>query len=83
VAFQCLKGAYKRDGDKLLRRAYCDRKRGNGYKLREGTFRLDIRKKNFMVRMVKRWSRLRRKVVDAPSPGTFKVRLDGALSDLI
>ena len=31
----------------------------------------------------KRWNRLLREVVDAPSPEMFKVRLDGALSNLI
>ena len=33
--------------------------------------------------MVKHWHRLPREVVDAPSLETFKVRLDGALSNLI
>jgi len=33
--------------------------------------------------MVRHWTRLPREVVDAPSPETFKVRLDGALSNLI
>ena len=36
-----------------------------------------------MLRVVKPWHRLPREVVDAPSLGTFKVRLDGALSNLI
>jgi len=35
------------------------------------------------MRAVKHWLRLPREVVDAPSLGTFKVRLDGALSNLI
>ncbi|KFW72278.1 hypothetical protein AS28_06150, partial [Pygoscelis adeliae] len=55
----------------------------NGSKLKEGRFRLDIRKKFFTVRVVKHWHRLPREVVDAPSLETFKSRLDGALSDLI
>ncbi|KFR04508.1 hypothetical protein Y956_09965, partial [Nipponia nippon] len=55
----------------------------NGYKLKEGRFGLDIRKKFFMVRVVKHWHRLPREVVDAPSLETFKARLDGALSNLI
>ncbi|KFM10571.1 hypothetical protein AS27_08620, partial [Aptenodytes forsteri] len=55
----------------------------NGFKLKEGRFSLDIRKKFFTLRVMKHWHRLPREVVDAPSLETFKVRLDGALSSLI
>ncbi|KFV18387.1 hypothetical protein N340_13050, partial [Tauraco erythrolophus] len=51
----------------------------NGFKLKEGRFRLDIRKKCFTMRVVKRWKRLPRAVVDAPSLETVKVRLNRAL----
>ena len=83
AAFQYLKGASKKDGDRVFSRACTDRTRGNGFKLKEGRFRLDIRKKVFTMRVVKHWNRLPREVVDAPSLETFKVRLDGALSNLI
>ncbi|KFV89111.1 hypothetical protein N327_11643, partial [Fulmarus glacialis] len=83
AAFQYLKGAYKKDGSKLFSRACCDRTRGSGFKLKEGRFRLDIRKKFFTMRVVNHWQRLPREVLDAPSLGTFKVRLDRALSNLI
>jgi len=81
--FQYFKGAYKKDGDRLFSRACCNRTRGNGFKLREGRFRLDIRKEFFTMRVVKDWHRLPREVVAAPSLETFKARLDGALSNLI
>jgi len=83
AAFQYLKGAYKKDGDNLFSRASCDRTRSNGFKLREGRFRLGIRKKFFTLRVVKHWLRLPREVVEAPSLETFKARLEGALSNLI
>jgi len=83
MAFQYLKGAYKKDGDRLFSRACSDRARSNGFKLRAGRFRLDIRKKFFTMRVVKHWSRLPREVVGAPSLETFQARLCGALSNLI
>jgi len=70
-------------GTIFFSKAFCDRTRSNGFKLREGRFRLDIRKKFFTVRMVKHWNRLPREVVEAPSLETFKARLDGALSNLV
>ncbi|KGL96486.1 hypothetical protein N301_03604, partial [Charadrius vociferus] len=55
----------------------------NSLKLKEGRFRLDIRRKFFTLRVVRHWHRLPREVVDAPSLEVFKARLDGALSNLV
>jgi len=51
--------------------------------LKEGRFRLDIRKKFCTMRVVRHWNRLPREAVDAPSLEMFKARLDGALSNLV
>ncbi|GAB0205995.1 hypothetical protein GRJ2_003065100 [Grus japonensis] len=83
AAFQYLKGAYRKAGEGLFTRAWSDRTRGNGFKLKEGRFRLGIRKKFFPVRVVRHWKRLPREAVAAPgSLEVFKARLDGALGNL-
>jgi len=83
VAFQYLNGAYRKDGNWHFSKACCDRTRGNGFKLTEDRFRLEIRKKFFTVRVVIHWHRLPREAVDVPSLETFKARLHGALSNLV
>jgi len=78
-----LKGTYRKAGKGLFIRACSDKMRENCLKLEEGRFRLDIRKKFFTVRVVRRWNQLPREAVDAPSLEVFKARLDGALSNLV
>ena len=74
----------KEEVNRHFSRVCCDRTRENGFKLKEGKFKLDIRKKFFFtIRVVRHWHRLPREVVDAPSLQTLKVRLDGALSNLM
>jgi len=83
VAFKYLKECYKKAGDRVFSRVCDGRTKGNGFKLKERKFRLDIRKKFFTVRVMRYWHRLPREVVNAPSLETPKIRLDGALSNLI
>ena len=47
MAFQYLKRAYKQEGEWLFMRVDSDRTRGNGFKLRQGKFRLDVRREFF------------------------------------
>jgi len=83
AASQYLKGAYRKDGEGLFTRVCSERTRGNGFKLKEGRFRLDIRKKFFTMRVVKHWNVLPREVVDALFLEVFKARLAGALSNVV
>ena len=52
MAFQYLKGYYKKVGEGLFIRTCIDRMGGNGIKLEESRFRLDIGKKFFTVRLI-------------------------------
>ncbi|KAK4830420.1 hypothetical protein QYF61_011044 [Mycteria americana] len=65
------KGAFKEDRDRLFAKACSDRTRGNSFKLKEGRFRLDVRKKFFTMRVVRHWKSLSRGAEDAPSFNVF------------
>jgi len=83
ASFQYLQRACMKDGEGLFTRVCSDRTKENGSKLKQGRFRLDIRKEFFTMRVVKHWNRLPREAVDAPCLEVFKARLDGALSNLV
>lgn len=63
-------------------RACSDRRRGNRFKLKEGSFKFGIRKTFFMMRVMRHWNRLPGEAVDVLSLEGFSARLDGSLSNL-
>ncbi|KFZ51715.1 hypothetical protein N321_14088, partial [Antrostomus carolinensis] len=55
----------------------------NGFNLKVGRFKNRYKEEIFHNEVVKHWHMLPREVVDAPSLETFKIRLDGGLSNLL
>ena len=53
AAVQYLKGIYRKAGEGLFIQACSNKTRGNGFKLEEGRFRQDIRKKFFSAMVVR------------------------------
>ena len=82
-AYKYLQGGCKEDGARIFPVVPSDRTRGNGHKLKQRKFRLNIRKNFFPLRVTEHWNMLPRGAVKSPSLEIFKTCLGPVLCSLL